>query len=303
MRKILLIICILALTTLVGCASKSENTSSETAKIEDINSGFSQSQSVDIDDFQSYEINTENSSTKNIIIENTRKIIKKADITLETDNFDEVISKVEEYIKKFNGYIESSNIYQDGINSNNYKSNRTAEFVIRVPNDNFEPILSDYGKLGVVTNKRLYGEDVSSDYFDKEARLDVLESQEKRYLEILEKANNINDIIEVEKALTEVRYEIEYLTGYLKKMDDLINLSTVNLYIYEVNKISDIINEPKTLSDEIINTFNTSIKNLKEFMVNIVLFFVAAIPFLIIAAIITIILILIIKIIKKNKKN
>ena len=86
-------------------------------------------------------------------------------------------------------------------------------------------------------------------------------------------------------------------------MDDLINLSTVNLYIYEVNKISDIINEPKTLSDEIINTFNTSIKNLKEFMVNIVLFFVAAIPFLIIAAIITIILILIIKIIKKNKKN
>ena len=258
---------------------------------------------MDIDDFQSYEINTENSSTKNIIIENTRKIIKKADITLETDNFDEVISKVEEYIKKFNGYIESSNIYQDGINSNNCKNNITAEFVIRVPNDNFEPILSDYGKLGVVTNKRLYGEDVSSDYFDKEARLDVLESQEKRYLEILEKANNINDIIEVEKALTEVRYEIEYLTGYLKKMDDLINLSTVNLYIYEVNKISDIINEPKTLNDEIINTFNTSIKNLKEFMVNIVLFFVAAIPFLIIAAIITIILILIIKIIKKNKKN
>ena len=47
---------------------------------------------MDIDDFQSYEINTENSSTKNIIIENTRKIIKKADITLETDNFDEVIS-------------------------------------------------------------------------------------------------------------------------------------------------------------------------------------------------------------------
>ena len=43
-------------------------------------------------------------------------------------------------------------------------------------------------------------------------------------------------------------------------MDDLINLSTVNLYIYEVNKISDIINEPKTLSDEIINTLTLLLK-------------------------------------------
>ena len=244
MKKIMLPFIFVIIFLLASCTVSSKNSVDNTMSYD---TGLS-TQSYDSDYNNSSEVtsdtlvnNTETDMVSQGLLDGSitgteRKIIDKADLSIETDNFDKALEEINNYIGKYNGYIELSNMTQDGINSNNYKKNRYCEYIIRVPQESFQNVLNDCSNIGVITNKRIYGEDVSSRYYDVEARLKVLNSQEERYLEILDKAQNVEEIIEIEKALTDIRYEIENLTGYIKQMDDLISYSTINLYISEVSE-------------------------------------------------------------------
>ena len=72
-----------------------------------------------------------------------------------------------------------------------------------------------------------------------EARLKSLKLQEERLLTILSKAELLQDIIELERELSNVRYEIENYTGTLKKWDNLIEYSKVTIDVYEVHEIKE----------------------------------------------------------------
>ena len=153
-------------------------------------------------------------------------------------------------VNSFGGYIESSNVYEGGINEGNYKNYRNANYTIRIPEEKFQNFLDQSSNIGVITNERTFAEDISSEYYDRETRLKVLQAQEERYLSILSEATEITEIIELEKALTEVRYEIESITGYLKQMDDLVDMSTVNITISEVAETSKSEKVPVTIAEK-----------------------------------------------------
>lgn len=303
MKKILIFIsCVLCLGLFIGCGSnKSSVTMDETdsssqikpsAEIAEDNSGFSDDLSATLDEGTNVYYSNDN-----------RKIINNADLTIETTEFTEAINSLETITADLNGYIESSNIFQQGINSSSYNKNRSGEFVVRIPKENFQNFLSDSSKFGVVTNKRVYGEDITTQYYDREARLKVLKAQEERYLEILKEAKDIEQVLEVEKYLTEVRYEIETITGSLKQMDNLVNYSTFNISIYEVIKVSEAKKVPTTLGEKIAKVFLDSINSLNAVGTGIILVLIAIIPYSVIIAIIILIVYLIIKNIKKSKKN
>ena len=232
-----------------------------------------------------------------------RKIINKADLTVETIEFDNSLTTLEKLTGNLEGYIESSNIYQAGISKWNYNDNRSAEFVIRIPKNNFQKFLNDSGNLGTVTNKRVYGDDITTQYYDRDARLKVLKAQEERYLEILNKAENIEQVLEVEKYLTEVRYEIETITASIKQMDKLVDYSTVNINISEVITVSEAQKVPTTLGEKIVKVFSDSIKSLKTVGTGLILAFIAVIPYGVIILIIAGIVYYSIRTIKKNIKN
>ena len=59
--------------------------------------------------------------------------------------------------------------------------------------------------------------DVTDSYFDIEARLASLEIQKERYLELLERAEDMESIVVLTNALTDVLYQIESHTGTLKR--------------------------------------------------------------------------------------
>lgn len=226
-----------------------------------------------------------------------RKIIRKAELQMETLEFDNTLSKLESGVKSIDGYIESSNIYQGGI-VNNSKVYKNANYVIRVPKEKLDIFLSDVGDIGKITNKNISGEDVSNTYFDKETRLKVLKTQEERYIELVAQAKDVKEILEIETYLTNVRVEIESITGYLTKMDSLIDYSTVNIYIQEVNEES--IEEPDSFVGKVVRTFKSSIESLQALGLVIILSFIAVIPY---GSILAILCLIIYRIYKKRKKG
>lgn len=200
-----------------------------------------------------------------------RKIIRSANVELETKEFDKIVNIITEKTNFLGGYIESSSITGGRpVNKEDFR-NRVASFKLRIPEKSFEQLLLDFNDIGNVIRIERGGADITSEYFDAEARLKSLLIQEERLLEILKKADTVADIIELERELSSVRYQVESYTGTLRKWDNLVSFSTIDVIVYEVREIKE--PEPVTLGDRIIDGFKKSIKGIvnlgKELLVAI----------------------------------
>ncbi|MBN2795550.1 MAG: DUF4349 domain-containing protein [Clostridia bacterium] len=230
-----------------------------------------------------------------------RKIIKSASMEIETLEYDSAVEKLNNKINSIGGYIESSNVR--GTSINNRYDQRSAYFTIRIPEPQFLQFMSDMNTIGNIISENTYGEDITSSYFDTEAHVNTLEIQEERLLEILKKAEKVEDIIELERELANVRYEIESLTGTLRRWDNLVSFATLHVSLYEVIEITVKEEVPKTLSEKISQAFNNSIDKIKAFFENSLISGLGATPYLIFIIPGLIILIFIFHKIKKGYKN
>jgi hypothetical protein len=212
-----------------------------------------------------------------------RKIIRSAYLSMETTEFDRTVDEIIGRVNVYLGYIESSEIqgkptYQGQV------SNRKAHFEIRVPSKSFDSFIGDMVELGNVTSRQIRGEDITGQYLDVEARLKSLRLQEERLLTLLSKADKLQDIIELERELSRIRYEIENYTGTLKQWDNMVQYSRVSVDVYEVRKIKKEEPEPITWGDRIVNGFIKSWERLGQVFADLAVFIVSAVPYLVVLA-------------------
>lgn len=167
---------------------------------------------------------------------NPEKIIYSADATVETTDFETAIGRLSVLIAEKGGWIESSSI--NGVNYSNiargHKTTRSASYTIRVPNDKFDSLVGSLSDIGNVPYNHIYTENVTAQYYDTQARLDTYQAQEKRLVQLLDEAETVSDVIEIENELTEVRYRIESVQTSLRNWDRRVSWSTIYLTVNEV---------------------------------------------------------------------
>jgi hypothetical protein len=155
------------------------------------------------------------------------KIKKTADINITVDDYKEARTAIENIVRSGHGYIS-------GENEQNNTYNITNTMIIRVANKQFEGMVSNLTAIkGHVNSRNVYTEDVTAEFVDITARLKSKKEVEKRYLEILQKANKVSDILEVEDQLRVIREEIEAKEGQLKYLNDQVEYSTINLSFHQ----------------------------------------------------------------------
>ncbi|MEM2680859.1 MAG: DUF4349 domain-containing protein, partial [Candidatus Bathyarchaeia archaeon] len=104
-----------------------------------------------------------------------------------------------------------------------------AEIVIRVPKDKFHAAIQEIEGYGKVLNEGVNSEDITQEYIDLKARLSNLQRQEKRLIEILELAKNVEDILAIEKELERIRGEIEALQGRINYLERSVEMSIISI--------------------------------------------------------------------------
>ncbi|MBO9130991.1 DUF4349 domain-containing protein [Bacillus sp. 165] len=296
-----LIILLTVLITLAGCGANNESSSNknmEMAHPESIN-GIAPDAKQETTASRN---NTDGNKEQSPLLTN-RKLIKNAVLSIETTNFDESIKILDTSIKKFNGYIEASNITGTPVHEEYSKAIRSASYTIRIPASSLDQYLSDAGDIGNILSKTINTDDVTNQYFDTEARITSLKIQEQRLLELLKQTGTLKDIIELEKELSSVRYEIETLTTTLQRYDSLVEYSTIHLTLVEVASLTDT-SQPNTVSERITHTFKSNINGIWNWIKNATVFFIGNSPILLlICGIITAGILIIRKLIKKQKNN
>jgi len=172
-------------------------------------------------------------------IPNGVKLIYQGNISLESTRFDDAVEAVRALTEQCGGYYESSNL-------DNYSAYRYAYYTIRVPAEQFDVFcatvseISAGGETFQMTNISRSAEDVSEYYYDTEARLTTQQTKLARLQELLAKAENMEDIITIESAISDTELQIENLTGTLRHYDSLVGYSTLYVNISEVYKFTEI---------------------------------------------------------------
>lgn len=230
-----------------------------------------------------------------------RKLIKTVDMSVETKAFDTLLETLDSQITTAGGYIESFNSYNGSMYSSS-RGSRNADMSIRIPKDQLEAFLDTVSSITNVVNRSENVEDITLSYVDLKSHKEALEVEQTRLLELLEKAESIEDIIKIEERLSNVRYHIGSMESQLRTYDNKVDYSTVYLNINEVQELTPVSEE--TVWERISVGFVHSIKNIAEGFVEIGIWFMINIPYILIWGVVITVLILFARIsVKKKKAN
>lgn len=188
------------------------------------------------------------------------KMIYRANLELETTEYEKAQSDIVTLTNQLGGYFEEQS-------SNNYSSGyRSASYTVRVPAAQFDAFLHQIGELCRVRYQTQSAENVSERYYDMESRLETAKIKLDRLQELLSRAEAMEDIITLESAISETEYQIESLSGELRHYDALIDYSTIYVTLQEVYKVSEEDNAPLTFGQRVANAFRRGMRDFGDFM-------------------------------------
>lgn len=288
MRKLIpLFLALLMLcTVLAGCGAKSESAMDSGAPGAATDSYYDKSElkgdSYFGGNYAVEEEYTETTDSGETPAEGTvpaqQKIILYLDYEIETLEFEKSTAALEALCAQLGGYIQDS--YRSG-DSINYDNLHYANYTFRIPSSRLDDFRTGAETVGTVTSVSTSSENITEKYYDIEARLASLRTQEERLLALMEKSETLADVIELEQALADVTYEIESLTGSLRKYDSLVDYSTVTVRLSEVVKYSETPVVTRTLWDRMSNRFKNSLRGIVDFGEDLLVGFVGSLPVLV----------------------
>lgn len=147
-----------------------------------------------------------------------RKVYYEANLTVAVTNVESSIDKLKSVLKGYEGFIV-------------FSSNSFIRF--RVRNTDMNKLIDEVGKLGELTRKNISGQDITEDYMDTKIRLENAYKARDRYLELLQKAATVDEMVKVEAELQRTTEKIELLEGRIKRYDQQVEYSLVEIYIEE----------------------------------------------------------------------
>lgn len=139
------------------------------------------------------------------------KIIKNGYVYVETEDYNLFTDNLIAIIKTFDGYIQNQETYANGYKTYNGKELKNGNMIIRVPQNKFYETIEYIRSNGLIRNERTNETDVTKTYYEKDNKVRNLEVQEERLRELLDKAENVSEILQIENELRRIRTEIDSL--------------------------------------------------------------------------------------------
>lgn len=187
-----------------------------------------------------------------------RKLIKNGHLTFQTDSLANRKAIIDQAVKDFGGYIEQEN---------QYTSYDREEVVttLRVPAIHFDAFLEAVSVgVGTFDDKSIGVDDVTEEFVDVEARIQTKKELKLRYIKLLDKAESITSIMEIEREMATLQAEIESYEGRLKYLSGSVKYATVTLNYYRMLDV------PTHFDNKFENAFSNGWQALVWFFVALV---------------------------------
>ena len=224
------------------------------------------------------------------------KIIRNASFTVKTTDYDADLERLQTLAKDMGGRVEYLSASGDAASG----QTRSASLTLRIPAQRLDEFLAGAEGIGNVTAMTQEMQDVSDSYYDVKTRLETQQKKLERLQSMFEAAEDVSDLIEIESAIADAQYYIDRYTSQLKTYDGKVDYSTVRVSVREV-RVTEM--KQVTLGQRIAEGFRDSLESGAEFLEDMVIFLVSALPWLLGIGAVALVIRLIVKKAKKNKKE
>ncbi len=165
-----------------------------------------------------------------------RKIVRNADLQLEANSSEESQQKITAIAESKGGFVVESQQSSSDVRAT---TRDIITMTVRVPSAKFNETLDEIRKTASrVIVETIKSDDVTEEFIDIEARLKAKRSLEEQFLEIMKRANSVEDALSVQKQLAEVRGEIEKIEGRKRFLENQASLSTIKIRLQTPNAFS-----------------------------------------------------------------
>jgi hypothetical protein len=206
------------------------------------------------------------SAAEHVLVSDGPMIIRTAQLSLITKEFDKARANLEGILKRHRGYV--GELKAGGTTG----SGRTLTATLRIPADQLDATLTEVKTLGRVESESQSGQDVTSQYVDLQARLSNARNTEQRLTDLLRnRTGKLSDVLEVEQELDRVRGEIEQMEAERKNMSNQVSYATLNATIAEDYKAQLQVVPPST-STRLSNAAVEGYRSMVDGVVSLALF-------------------------------
>ncbi len=193
-----------------------------------------------------------------------KKIIKNATLELEVKEGNMYYKSLREQVKSLGGYIA-----QEEQTSSDYKlENR---IVIKVPVDQFDQALTAFSdKVEKIQQRKISSEDVTGEMVDTRSRMEAKKQVRLRYLELLNQARTMPDILSVQSEINGIQQEIESAAGRVQWLGHAAAYSTINLTYFQVLNEKAKNDTTPSFGSRLLHSFKTGGQWLLELLIGLV---------------------------------
>jgi len=154
-----------------------------------------------------------------------RMVVKNSNLSLLVKDVKATGEKIIDRAKSIGGYMVSASY-------NRPNESPFATITVRIPEDKLDESLNFFRSLAIkVTSENLVGKDVTDQYVDIEARIATHQKTKAKFEQILEKATQVSEILQVQREIISIQSQIDSLVGQKKSLEQNANLSKVTVYL------------------------------------------------------------------------
>ena len=223
-----------------------------------------------------------------------QKIVYTGNLSIQTLEYDKSAASIRKKIKDAGGFSEAEserdNDYYWYSRSSGSGNTRYLSITARIPSEKFEDFINSLSGDGKIMSRSVNAENISQVYANKETYKKSLEKEQERLLEMMDKAQTIEEMITVESRLSEVERQLNVYRTDLAQMDKDVEFSTVYIELQEVKRYTEEVSST-TFGEELKYAFEDAINSFKNFCEGIILFVVRNFPYLIILAVIIVLIV------------
>ncbi len=222
-----------------------------------------------------------------------KKIIRTASMTITTQTFEDSLNALKASCEGKGGWIESLSE-----NVNSYSGLRTAYLTLRIPQSMLDDYLAGTESLGRTTSRSESSQDVTASYQDTRTRLNTQLALMDRLQALITESADLSDLLALENQIADTQYQIDTLQSSLNATDRKVDYSTVSITLKE-EKTAPLTETTVSFGERVVSAIQVGWECLVNFLGDMAVFLVAALPFILIVVIVVII----IKLIKRRNSK
>lgn len=163
-------------------------------------------------------------------VQSDRMLIWTGSLTLEVISLTNAAQSITALTKEMGGYVESSSQH----NYHTYRPSITLK--LRVPSTRLDAALNGLEGIGDVISKSLSSDDVTERYVDTQARLNTKKQLRDRLQKLLDKADDVKDVLAIEKELTRLQADIDSMEALLRSMKGKVDFAKLTVELQPVKQ-------------------------------------------------------------------